>query len=243
MTLPQSIPDLPDKLQQHKDWEQWTKNVGKDKAKDLIGFAKYSPMAVVVPFVQWLIGAWPDAWLISADGRGEAEFHYYVPKILPFDATSWEKIDGDTWYFTRRNDRFGDIAYNYLHGLGDMSPLYQAQSDEWKNALPWRVTLWEDTPLPANFPIKIPEHMMGYVVAKHALQFTPDGHGKQGIPGKPGLNIDAPPQAEPNKKVARGKVDIQKGVETYDKGGGSGSGALVIGGLALVAVLALKGRG
>lgn len=176
MTLPQAVPDLPDKLAQRAAWDQAQKEQGKADAKELVSWANYTPLVVVVPFVNWMIDNWPEWAMSSADGRGESDFHNTVNPIAAFltsDPAQFDLFDGDLWYFTRRGERLWDVAANLtdLGKTGDMWSgwIFRAQPEAFQAALPWRVKLWEDTPLPANVSLRLPGYLAALAIKKYKL--------------------------------------------------------------------------
>lgn len=229
--MDQSIPDLPDKLEQRKQWEAENLKAGQDKAKKTISWAKYSPLAFVIPFMNWLVDNLPGR---SADGRGEAEFHYYVPRFLPWDPSRWDVIDGEVWYFTRRGDRYCDLVWTYSRAPGDFVrvtrpggidyqqpggieyteaakdfyELYNAQDEAWRLALPWRVKLWEDTELPGNFPLRMPQSFVDGAKVRYGYQPT-----ENGVPLEIAQALDA--------LVAKKKAEAaaMRGVSTFTRSG------------------------
>lgn len=256
-----AIPDLPDKLAQRTQWEADNLKAGQDKAKKTISFAKYTPLAFVLPFMNWLIDNLPGT---SADGRGEAEFHYYTPRTLDFDPASWEWIDEEAWYFTKRGDRYCDLAQTYSRREGDRefpgpstgssaaakSPrtwtrdfssfheLYLYQTPEFREQLPWRVKLWEDTELPANFPFRMPPGYVDGATVRDGLQLT-----ENGVPVEIAKAQKAAKDALKNAK-AYGTTSTQstKGLKAMgapSKSAG-GSAALVVGAAAVAAFYLIR---
>lgn len=196
MPLPQQVPDLPDKIAQRAAWEQAQKQAGRESAKELVSWANYTPLVVVVPLFNWIIDNWPDWAMRSADGRDEAEFHHYGPKA-EFSRSKPEQfmlIDGEVWYFTRRGQRPCDIGFD-LAGL-DLKDswagwLFQAQPQAFQAALPWRVKLWEDTELPANVPLRLPAWWVAAAIKKYRLPLmqAPTMQNSQAWGLKPGARM------------------------------------------------------
>lgn len=166
-SLPANIPDLPDRYAQKAAQDEANARAAKDKAQSALSYVKYTPLAFAVPVFRWWIENNPGR---SADGRGEAEFHYYTPRHLPFDASQWQWDNGRLYYWTKRNDRFCDIAASFNGKNPRKGPdgiwyfdlewsgyLYREQSEEFRSILTWRVKLWEDTELPANVCLLVPK--------------------------------------------------------------------------------------
>jgi hypothetical protein len=167
MALPDNIPDLPDMQAQMADAQARQDAFARGEAKELLSWAEYTPLIIFTPFLKFFIDKFPSSW---AAGKASQE-RYYNQRPVPFDPTRWVVIEGDLYYFSKRNDRLGDLASTYLHGLepkgsfGRTSGAYnwqwpgwihQYQTETFQKKLPWRVKIDGATELPANFSLRMP---------------------------------------------------------------------------------------